>query len=357
MSSFDTWPPISIAGTGSYLPARVVTNDELVASGLDTTAAWIVARTGIVERRWAADDETTASLAANACRAALDDAGVHPDEIDLVVLATSSPDWQQPATASAVHAALGLRGDAGAMDVNVVCSGFVYALQAAAGMLAGAEAWTTVLVVGAELYSRRVIDPGDRSTRIFFGDGAGAVVLRKELEIADIAAAAAASSGIDLAPSTFADIDGGADEDDTPGLRSFVVTVQHEGSEGLVAEHGGFLHMDGPGVRAFAIPAFVGSTREACAAAGIDVGDLALLVPHNSNLRTIETASAELGIPLDRVAITVDRTGNTASASVPIALDAAARAGRLHDGDLVCLSGYGGGLQSAASVLRWSIPE
>ena len=253
MTSFDTWPPIRIAGTGSFVPERVVTNAELVASGLDTTDEWIVEHTGIRERRWAPEGMTTAELATNAARLALDAADCFPDDVDLLVLATSSPDWQQPATASAVHAQLGLRPDAGVFDVNAVCSGFVYALQAGSAMLAAGEAWTTVLVVAAEHYSR-LTDPADRGTRIFFGDGAGAVVLRKELEVADLAAAAAAEAGIDIGA---LDIDGGVLDEETAGIRSIALAVDHAGKDALLTPHGEYFQMDGPAVRAYAVPAMV----------------------------------------------------------------------------------------------------
>lgn len=352
MSSFDTWPPIRIAGTGSYLPERVVTNAELVATGLDTTDEWIVSHTGIRERRWASDEQTTASLAAEAARRAMATADVHVDDIDLLVLATSSPDWIQPATASAVHHALGMRDDSGVFDLNAVCSGFVYALHAGASMLAAGEAWTTVLVVAAETYSR-ITDPADRGTRIFFGDGAGAVVLRKELEVADLAVMAAAQAGIDLGSDAFAQLDGGSHDDETAGLRSVAYTVDHSGKEALIAPHGSHFRMDGPAVREYAVPAMVEAVRSACRDAGIEPSDLALLVPHQSNRRMLEAAIDELDLPEARLATTVERYGNTAAASIPITLDDAARAGRLSDGDLVCLVGYGGGLQSAACVLRW----
>ncbi|MCW2923016.1 MAG: fabH 2 [Thermoleophilia bacterium] len=352
MTSFDTWPPISIAGTGSYVPERVVTNAELVDSGLDTTHTWIVDHTGIHERRWAAEGETTANLATQAARRALDAAQAHVDDVDLLVLATSTPDWQQPATASAVHAQLGLRPDAAVMDVNTVCSGFVYGLHAGASMLAAGEAWTTAVVVGAERYSS-ITDPTDRGTRIFFGDGAGAVALRKELEVADLAVMAAQAAGVELGSGAFDELDGGALEEETPGLRSVAYAVDHAGKDALLTPHGSPFAMDGPAVRAYAVPAMVDAVRRACRDAGVSPADLALVVPHQSNRRMLEDAIDELGLPEGRLAITVDRYGNTAAASIPITLDEAARAGRLADGDLVCLVGYGGGLQSAACVIRW----
>lgn len=352
MTSFDTWPPIRIAGTGSFVPDRVVTNAELVAE-LDTTDEWIVEHTGIRERRWAGPGTTTAQLATAAAQRALDAADSFIDDIDLLVLATSSPDWQQPATASAVHAALGMRGDAGVFDVNAVCSGFVYGLQAGASMLAASEAWTSVLVVGAELYSR-LTNPADRGTRIFFGDGAGAVVLRKELEVADLAVMAAAEADVDLGSDTFSDLDGGALDEETAGLRSIALSVDHAGKDALLTPHGEYFQMDGPAVRAYGVPAMVDAVRRACRDAGIEPADLAMVVPHQSNRRMLEAAIDELGLPEGRLATTVERYGNTAAASIPITLDETVRDARIHDGDLICLVGYGGGLQSAACVLRWA---
>ncbi|MCB0877521.1 MAG: beta-ketoacyl-ACP synthase 3 [Thermoleophilia bacterium] len=342
-----------IAGTGSHLPDRVVTNADLVAGGLDTTDEWIVDHTGIRERRWVGDDVTTAQLAAEAARRALASADAFADDVDLLVLATSTPDWQQPATASAVHELLGLRPDAGVFDLNAVCSGFVYGLHAGASMLAAGESWTTVLVVGAERYSS-ITDPDDRSTRIFFGDGAGAVVLRKELEIADLAVMAAAEAGVELGSDALSELDGGALDDETAGIRSIAYSVDHGGKDALLTPHGAPFGMDGPAVRAYAVPAMVDAVRRACRDAHVAVSDLALLVPHQSNRRILEAAIDELGLPEGRLATTVERFGNTAAASIPVTLDDACRSGRLRDGDLLCLVGYGGGLQSAACVVRWA---
>lgn len=350
MTSFDTWPPIRIAGTGSFLPERIVTNAELVASGLATSDEWIVSHTGIRERRWVEPGTTTADLATRAARAALEIAGMHVDEVDLLVLATSTPDWQQPATATAVHHALAMRADAGAIDLNAVCAGFVYALHAGTSMLAGGEAWTTALVVGAECYSR-LTDPGDRGTRVFFGDGAGAVVLRKELEVADLAVMAAAEAGVDIG--ALDELDGGAHDEETAGIRSVAYAVDHSGKDALLTPHGSFFRMDGPAVREYAVPALVDAVRSACRDAGVTPDDLALVVPHQSNRRILEAAIDALDLPEAKLAVTVDRYGNTAGASIPITLDEVARAGHLSDGDLVCLVGYGSGLQSAACVVRW----
>jgi 3-oxoacyl-[acyl-carrier-protein] synthase-3 len=235
-------------------------------------------------------------------------------------------------------------------DLNAVCSGFVYGLHAGASMLAGGEAWTTAVVVGADRYSA-ITDPTDRGTRIFFGDGAGAVVLRKELEVADLAAAAAAEAGIDIG---LLEVDGGELDEATAGLRSIAYAVDHAGKDALLTPHGAHFGMDGPAVRAYAVPAMVEAVRTACRDAYVDIGELAFVVPHQSNRRMLEAAIDELGIPEARLATTVDRYGNTAAASIPITLDELARSGRVQDGDLLCLVGYGGGLQSAACVVRWA---
>lgn len=352
MTSFDIWPPISIAGTGSAVPARIVRNSELVESGLLTTDAWIVEHTGIRERRWVAQGEDTATLATEAAERALRAAGTHADEIDLLILATSTPIWQQPATATAVHHALGLRPDAGAMDVNAVCSGFIYALHAGSSMLAGGEAWTTALVIGAETYST-LTDPADRGTRIFFGDGAGAVVLRKELEVADLAVMAAEEAGIELGSEGFEDLDGGLLEDETPGIRSVAYAVDHSGKDALLTPLGEPFQMDGPAVREYAVPAMIEAVQSACRSAGITPDDLAVLIPHQSNRRMLEAAIDGLGLPEGRLASTVEFYGNTAAASIPLTLDEAVRSGRVRMDDLICLVGYGSGLQSAACVIRW----
>jgi 3-oxoacyl-[acyl-carrier-protein] synthase-3 len=245
-----------------------------------------------------------------------------------------------------------MRHDAGVLDVNAVCSGFVYALHAGTSMLAAAEAWTTVLVVGAEVYSR-LTDPSDRGTRIFFGDGAGAAVLRKELEVADLAVMAAEQAGVDLGSDAFNELDGGALDDETAGIRSIAYTVDHGGKDALLTPHGEYFQMDGPAVHEYAVPAMVEAVRAACRDAGVTPDELALVVPHQSNRRMLEAAIDELDLPEARLAVTVDRYGNTAAASIPITLDEAVRAGRVTEGDLVCLVGYGGGLQSAACVVRW----
>lgn len=364
MSSFDTWPPVRIAGTGSRLPDRVVSNVDL-AEQLDTSDEWIVEKTGIRERRWAADDEATSDLAVLAALAAMDDAGMDAFDIDLVVVATSTPDFPQPATASVVHGRLGLRPEAAAFDIDAVCSGFVYALHGASSMLACTDTWNTALVIGADTYSR-ITDPSDRATRVIFGDGAGAVVIEKTLHMGEVALMAAESVGIK--ESGAPDVEGGLPDDETPGIRSVAYTVDHSRHEAIIVPAGGsrepvdaavvearrhLFTMQGAAVRQFAVSAIADAVRSACRDADIEPDSLALLVPHQSNRRILEAAIDDLGLPEGRMHVTVDRFGNTAAASIPVTLDDAVRAGRLREGDLVCLVGYGGGLSSAAVVVRW----
>jgi len=304
-----------IAGWGTALPPRVVTNRHLEAF-LDTSDAWITERTGIRRRRVGG---TTAELAAEAGRIAIAHAGLHPSDIDLVLLATTTPDRAVPATASEVQDRLGVRG--GACDLNAACSGFVYGLVHAHGLLA--LGLRRVLVVGAETMSR-IIDGTDRQTAVLFGDGAGAVVL----EARD-------------APPTLLGWDLGS-EGSAAGL--------------LSAEIGGMLRMDGPEVFRRAVRTTVGSARVALERAGVRAEDLALVVPHQANLRIITAICERLGIPLERAATVLESTGNTSAASIPMALAAAADNGRLVDGDLVLLAGFGAGMSWASAVLRWLDP-
>ena len=303
---------ITITGWGSALPDQVVDNASIEAR-LDTTSAWIEERTGIRERRYGG---TTASLAADACRAAMDVAGATPDEIDLLILATTSPDHTCPATAPMVQHMLGLR--CGAFDVAAACSGFVYSLITADALVAGGIG--KALVVGSETLSR-ITDPNDRNTVILFGDGAGAVVVE---------------------PTPDSDVLGwemGADG----SLTSI-----------LYAEPGGFLQMEGKEVFRQAVLAIQESAAVAMERAKVGVDDIDLFVPHQANVRIIEAAARRLGIPMDKTALVLERTGNTSAASIPIALAEAASAGRLSPGDLVLLAGFGAGFTRASAVVRWA---
>lgn len=305
--------PARIVGWGSALPEKVVTNHDLEAT-LDTSDEWIVERTGIRERRIGG---STSGLAIDAARAALTMAGVDGAAVEAVVLATSTPDEAMPATASVVQQELGVRG--GAMDLNAACSGFVYALVTADGLLrAGLD---RVLVIGAETMSR-IVDWDDRSTAILFGDGAGAVVVER-------------SEG----PGRLLGFDLGSDG-----------TLRHI----LHAPVGGTIEMDGPEVFRRAVRVMVDSAERALADAGVGVDDLALFVPHQANVRIIDAAARRLGIPEPKVATNLAAVGNTSAASIPLVLTEAAAAGRLTAGDLVLTIGFGAGMSWASAVLEWA---
>lgn len=302
-----------VTGWGSALPDGVLTNADLERR-LDTSDAWIVERTGIRERRVGG---STVALAAEAAGRALKRAGCAPSDVDLLMVSTNTPDQPVPASAARVQALLGL--GCGVFDLNSGCSGFVYGLVAADGMLA--RGLRRVLVVASDTVSR-IVDPDDRSTAILFGDAAGAVVL-------EAAEGTSALAGYDL----------GAD-----------------GSLGdlIQQDHGGTVAMDGHEVFRRAVRATVRSAQLALDRAGVGAADLALFVPHQANLRIIEAVGARLGIDAARTMVVLDRTGNTSSASIPLALAEAADRGRLHPGDLVLLSGFGAGMTWASAVLRWT---
>lgn len=304
----------AVTGWGVALPETAVTNAELEAR-LDTSDRWITERTGIRERRIGG---TTGELATAAARQALVAADASPASVELLILATSTPDQQMPATASTVQDALGLQ--CGAFDVNAACSGFVYALVAGAGMTSvGAR---RVLVVGADVMSR-VTDQQDRSTAVLFGDGAGAVVL---------------------------------DAVDGPGQ----ILGWNLGSDGslrhlLQADIGGYVRMEGKEVFRRAVRVMIESSEAALARAGLSAADVDLLVPHQANTRIIAAACERLGIPMEKTASVLDLTGNTSAASIPLALGDAASAGRLSKGDIVLLVGFGAGMTWASVVIRWGL--
>jgi 3-oxoacyl-[acyl-carrier-protein] synthase-3 len=309
-----------ITGWGAALPETVVTNADLEAR-LDTSDAWIVERSGIRERRIGG---TVGTLATEAGREALARAGVTGAAVDLLILATTTPDETVPATSAAVHAALGLGG--GALDVNAACAGFVYALVLAYGALAvGAR---RALVIGADCLSR-ITDHSDRGTAVLFADGAAAVVLE---------GTATATGGERVGPG---------------GLLAFDLGVDGSAHDLLVCPHGGTLSMEGREVFRRAVRVTVDSAATALGRAGITADDVALFVPHQANLRIIEAAASRLGIPMGRTATVLERTGNTSSASIPLALADAADAGRLAPGDHVLLAGFGAGMTWASAVLRW----
>ncbi len=325
-------PAVAVLGTGSYLPAHVVTNDEVgEPAGVDD--AWIHAKTGIRTRRRAKPDEATSDLAVIAGRAALEQAGISAADLALIVVATSTPDSPQPPTACVVADELGTRPGTAAFDVNAVCSGFVFALAAAERMLRGSDA-EYALVIGADTYSR-ILDPADRRTTILFGDGAGAVVLGP-------------SRGGELVAGRLASF--GADREliEVPAGGSRMPASAETVERGL---H--YFTMQGRGVRDFVAEHVPGAVREFLADVGTTPGELARFVPHQANGRMLESLSAELGIPAERTCTTYEEYGNTGAASVPITLDQAARGGELNPGDLVLLAGFGGGMAMGLALLRW----
>ena len=312
-----------IVGTGSYLPERIVDNHEF-ARRLDTSDAWIRERTGIVRRHIAAEGQASSDLALEASRRALQAAGVNPEDIDLIVVATSTPDYIFPSTACLLQAKLGIRGCA-AFDLQAVCSGFVYALATADGFLKNGTA-KRALVVGAEVFSR-ILDWNDRGTCVLFGDGAGAVVL-----------AAAPQPGIH-ASRLHAD-----------GSHVDLLSVPGNVCGGKVVGSP-FLQMNGQGVFKFAVRVLDESARETVAAADMRLEDIDWLIPHQANVRILEATARKLGLPRDKLVVTVDHHGNTSAASVPLALDEYIRAGRIRPGQRLLLQGVGGGFTWGSSVV------
>lgn len=325
MSTF----PVAITGLGSYLPERIVTNADF-AQRLDTSDEWIRTRTGIRERHYAAPEQATSDLAIAAALAALEDAGLSADEIDVIIVATATPDHILPATAPIVAAKLGR--NCTAFDLNAACSGFVYGLQVGAGI---AAAGSTVLLIGAETLTRHV-DHDDRSIAVLFGDGAGAVVLRRD-ESASMGPFDLGSDGSEF------DIlwmrAGGTREPFDP--------VAH-------AEASSRMSMRGGDVYRHAVMRMTASSQIVLEAAGITIEDIDLMVGHQANQRILEAVAQRLGAPEDRNHMTVDRHGNTSAASIPLALDDARREGRLVAGTRLLLTAFGGGLTWGSCILTWS---
>lgn len=314
-----------ILGTGSALPARRVSNAEL-AKTVDTSDEWIVERTGIRFRHIAAPGETTATLAADACRAALAAAGITAQEIDLIVLATATPDQTFPSSATKVQTMLGI-DDCVAFDVAAVCSGFLYALQVADSMVRSGAA-RRALVIGAETFSR-ILDWEDRATCVLFGDGAGAIVL--EAQDAGEAGILAVRLHADGRHNDLLYVDGG------PSTTGTVGKVRMKGRE--VFRH--------------AVVNLAAVMTETLDAVGLTAGDVDWVVPHQANARILDATARKLGLPPEKVVITVDQHANTSAASVPLALDAAVRDGRIGRGDIIVLEAMGGGFTWGAAVARF----
>jgi 3-oxoacyl-[acyl-carrier-protein] synthase-3 len=318
-----------VIGNGSYLPEKVLTNNDL-AKIVDTSDEWIQQRTGIRERHIAADGELTSDLAVNAARKALESAGLGPDDIDMIVMATATPDNTFPAAAVTVQEKLGITRGA-AFDVQAVCSGFVYGLSTADAMLRAGHA-EKALVIGAETFSR-ILDWTDRSTCVLFGDGAGAVVLSREVQ-----------------PGTMQD----------RGLLSSHLRSDGRYKDKLYVDGGpsstgtvGHLRMEGREVYKHAVAKVSDVIEDAFAATGFTAADIDWFVPHQANVRIIDSTAVKFGIPREKVVRTVARHGNTSAASIPLALAEASDDGRIKQGDLLLLEAMGGGFTWGSALLRW----
>ena len=323
-------PYSKIVGTGSYLPENRVTNqalaDQLAARDVETNDEWIVARTGIRARHFAAPTQQTSDLALIAAQRAIEAAGIEAEQIDLIIVATSTPDFVFPSTACIVQKKLGLKNGGAAFDVQAVCSGFVYGLATADAFIRSGQ-YKHALVIGAETFSR-ILDFNDRTTCVLFGDGAGAVVLSRSDE-----------PGI-LANALHAD-----------GSHSDILCVPGNVNAGVIAGSA-FLHMDGQAVFKLAVNVLGKVALEVLEKAGMTASQLDWLIPHQANIRIMQSTCRKLGLPLDKMVVTVDEHGNTSAASVPLALDAAVRDGRIQAGQLVMVEGVGGGFTWGASLLR-----
>ncbi len=326
-----------IIGWGMYAPPRVITNDDL-AQIVETSDEWIRTRTGIRERHIVdKPSETTATLAARAARAALDKAGLPPSALDMIIVATSSPEHLFPATACIVQDAIGAT-NAGAFDLSAACSGFVYGLAMAHGLIVSGQA-DTVMVIGAETLSR-LVDWSDRNTCVLFGDGAGAVILQASEQPGGLLASVL---GADGSGAYLLSLPAGGSR-----LPASIETVRN-------GDH--YIKMDGKAVFRFATRVMADATRQVVEKAGLTLDDVELIIPHQANIRIIESSVVrQLKFPKEKVFINLDRYGNTSTASIPIALVEAVEAGRIHPGDHIVLVGFGAGLTWAAALIEWGMP-
>ncbi|HEY3330311.1 MAG TPA: beta-ketoacyl-ACP synthase III [Capsulimonadaceae bacterium] len=323
---------VGILGTGSRVPDNVVTNFDL-EKRLDTSDEWIRSRTGIAARRIVAENEATSDLAAAAARAALENAGVAVSEVDLIIVATCTPDFTFPSTAVLVQQAIGAEKCA-AFDMNAVCSGFSYALEVAAGLVRAAG-YRRAIVIGADVMSRTV-NWDDRSTCVLFGDGAGAVVIGP----VDEGGLLGSVLGADGKGASLLHVPAG-------GFRE-------PSTAESIAEHRNCMVMNGREVYKFAVQVMGEAAIQALAKCGLTPDDVALFVPHQANIRIIESAAKRLGLNSDRVFVNLDKYGNTSAASIPLALDEAARQGRIKHDDIVVTVGFGAGVTWGANVIRWN---
>ena len=304
-----------IIGTGSYLPARVLTNYDLEKK-VETSHDWIFTRSGIAERRFAADDEMTSDLALKASRNAIEAAGISVDEIDLIIVATTTPDMPFPSTACILQDKLGIKNGGAAFDMQAVCGGFVYALNTADLYIRGGQA-KTALVVGAEIFSR-LLDWNDRTTCVLFGDGSGAVVLRAS---------------------------------DEPGI--VTAKLHADGVHRHMLKSDPLVSMDGKAVFKFAVKVLSEVVEEVLEDQKMAGTDIDWLVPHQANIRIIEATAKKLGLEMENVVVTVAKHGNTSAASIPLALDMAVRDGRIKPGQNILLEAVGGGFTWGAILIKW----
>ena len=320
-----------VLGTGSYLPPDRVTNqqfaDRLAKEGIETSDEWIVARTGIHARHFAAPDVTTSDLALEASRRAIEVAGIDPQSIDLIIVATSTPDFVFPSTACLLQNKLGIKNGGAAFDVQAVCSGFAYAMATADSFIRSGQ-HRTALIVGAETFSR-ILDFKDRTTCVLFGDGAGAVIL-----------SASEEPGV-LGSALHAD-----------GSYSNILCTPGNVNRGVI-DGSAFLHMDGQAVFKLAVNVLEKVAIEALAKANLAPEQIDWLIPHQANIRIMTSTCRKLGLPQERMVVTVDQHGNTSAASIPLALDTAVRDGRIQRGQHVLIEGVGGGFTWGASVFRY----
>ena len=320
----------TIVGTGSYLPPRRVTNDmlaaEMAANGIETSDEWIVSRSGIRARHFAEPDVPSSDLAVEAAQKAIDASGLDPSAIDLIIVATSTPDMVFPSTACIVQRKLGIGNQCAAFDLQAVCSGFAYALSTADAFIRSGQA-THALVIGAEVFSR-ILDFTDRGTCVLFGDGAGAVVL-----------SASERPGV-LASRLHSD-----------GRHVDILCVPGNVDRGAIGGHV-FLKMDGPAVFKLAVNVLEKVALEALAAANMKAEDLDWLIPHQANIRIMQGTCRKLGLPLEKMIATVAEHGNTSAASIPLALDVAVRDGRIRPGHKVLMEGVGGGFTWGAVLVQ-----
>lgn len=328
----NNYKSVGVIGTGSYLPENIVTNDDL-ANIVDTSHEWIVSRTGIKERRFAKDSVSTSDLAYEAGKKAIEDAGLTPEDIDLIILATLTPDMILPSTACFVQEKL-KAVNAAAFDVSAACSGFLYGVTIATQMIKGGVN-NNVLVIGAEAMSK-VLDMEDRNTCVLFGDGAGAVVMS---EVKDGHGVLATDLGADGTGSMALNIPAGGS--------------RNPATEITVQEKMHYLRMEGSSVFKFAVRAMTSSSKIVIEKANLTLDAIDYLVPHQANIRIIETSAKKMKLPMEKVKVNLDRYGNVSAGSIPIALDEAVKEGKITEGDHVVLVGFGGGLTWGSCLIKW----